>query len=116
MSLLTSILETLRPLLPDSTVAWGVREFFNHHCKHLGHMTHLQIDATNKKASFDLDLKGETQPLHVTIERYELSTIGDKTFIEIKEFHTSREWINSLAGGFIKGRKFEIPEMVKTFL
>ncbi|MDB6112491.1 MAG: hypothetical protein JWR69_4241 [Pedosphaera sp.] len=116
MSFLTSILETVLPLLPDSAVAWGAREYFNVRYQSLGHMTTLQIDSANKKASLDLDLKGETQPLHITINRYELSTAGDKTLIEIKEFTTSREWINQVAAGFLKGKKFEVPEVVKALL
>src|SRR5690348_9252628 len=71
MSLLTTILKAIVPLVPDSIVEWGAREYFNHHYKSLGTMTTLQIDSTNKKASMDLELKGETQPLHITIDRYE---------------------------------------------
>jgi hypothetical protein len=116
MSLFTSILKTIRPLLPDSTVEWGAREYFNHRYAPFGIMTTLQIDSTAKKASMDLELKGESQPLRVTINRYELSTVGDKTLIEIKELQTSREWINLLAEQFLKGKKFEVPEIVKAVL
>lgn len=79
-------------------------------------MTQLQIDSTNKTASVELDLKGEIQPLRVKINRYELTTMGEKTYIEIKEFETSREWINVLAQQFVKGKKFEVPELVKAVL
>jgi len=79
-------------------------------------MTTLQIDSANKKATLDLELKGETLPLHVTVDRYELTTLEDKTFLEIKELTTSREWINVLAGEFLKGKKFEVPEMMKAVL
>jgi hypothetical protein len=50
------------------------------------------------------------------VDRYELTTVGDKTFVEIKEFHTSREWINLLAREFLKGKKFEVPEAAKALL
>ncbi|MDB6124979.1 MAG: hypothetical protein JWQ71_3972 [Pedosphaera sp.] len=116
MSFLTSILKSVRPLIPDSAREWGAREYFNHRYKTLGTMTTLQIDSANKKATLDLELKGETQPLKVTINRYELTAVGNKTFIEIKELQTSREWINVLAGQFVKGKKFEVPEMVKALL
>ena len=98
MSLLTTILKAISPFVPDPVVGWGLREYFNYNYKSLGTMTTLQIDSTNKRASLDLELKGETQPLHITINHYELTSAGDKTFIEIKEITTSREWINSLAG------------------
>src|SRR5580693_9378757 len=103
MNVLLSMLARVRPLLPDSAVAWGARNWFNQTHPSLGQMTTLQINSTGKKAVFDLDLKGEAQTLHVTIDRYEVTTVGKKTFVEIKEFHTSREWLNVLGWEFLKG-------------
>src|SRR5258708_6147635 len=110
MSLLTTLLKAVGPLAPRPMVDWGAKEYFNNRYKSLGTMTKLNIDSTNKKATLELDLKGETQPLQITIHRYELTTAGGKTFIEIKEFETSREWINSLAKPLLKGKTFEVPE------
>jgi hypothetical protein len=116
MSFLTSIQKAVGSLVPDSVVEWGAREYFNHKYKSLGTMTTLQIDSAKKTASVDLDLKGETQPLQITINRYELTTSGGKTLIEIKDFSTSREWITSVAREFLKGRTFEVPEALKAVL
>jgi hypothetical protein len=116
VSLITSIVKVAGPLLPGSAREWAARQYFNHKYPYFGAMTTLQIDSANKKATLDLELKGETQPLHVTIDRYELTTIGEKTFLEIKELTTSREWINVLAGKFLKGKKIEAPEMLNAVL
>ncbi|HWY78459.1 MAG TPA: hypothetical protein VN281_22790 [Verrucomicrobiae bacterium] len=116
MGLFTSLIETLRPLLPDSAAAWAVRKYINHCCEPIGQMTTLQIDPAKKTAVFELDLKGETQSLRVSIDRYELTTVGEKTFVEVKDFQTSREWINYIARELLKGRKFELPEAAKALL
>lgn len=116
MGFLTAILKTVGPLLPNSVVNRGAREYFNYHYPTLGIMTTLQIDSVHQRATLDLELKGETQPLHIVIDRYELTTVGDKTFIELKELNTSREWINVLAKEFLKGKKFEVPEAVRSVL
>jgi hypothetical protein len=116
VGLFTSIVKAVEPLLPGSAREWAARQYFNHKYSYFGVMTTLQIDSTNKKATLELELKGETQPLRVTIDRYELTTVGEKTFLEIKELTTSREWINVFAGKFLKGKKFEIPEVVKAVL
>ena len=79
-------------------------------------MTALQIITKEKKAILDLELKGETQPLHVAIGRYELTKAGGKTFVEITEISTSREWVNVLAQDFLIGKKFEIPEAARGIL
>ncbi len=116
MFFLNTIMKAVGPLIPDSVRGWGAREYLNHHYRSLGAMTTLLLDSTNKKASLDLELKGETQPLQVTVGRYELSSMGGKTFIEIKELSTSREWINFLARDFLKDKKFEIPELLGAVL
>ena len=116
VGLFTSIVKAVGPLLPGPAREWAARQYFNHQYSNFGVMTTLQIDSANKKATLDLELKGETQPLRVTINRYELTTQEDKTFLEIKELTTSREWINILAGEFLKGKKFEVPEVVKVVL
>ena len=116
MSLLRSFIKAVGPLLPDSAVALGVREYFNSRHGAWGTMTALRIDTKNKKAALDLELKGETLPLNVNVERYELTTVGDKTFIEIVEINTSREWVNVLARDFLQDKKFEVPEAVRAIL
>ncbi len=116
MNLLTSFIKAVAPLVPDSAVALGGREYFNRRHGTWGTLTSLQIDTKNQKAALDLELKGETRPLRITVERYELTTIGDKNFIEIKEFDTSREWLNVLARDFLKGKKLEVPEAVRAIL
>src|SRR5258708_6113869 len=118
MSLITSLLETTRPLIPDSAVAWGVREYFNRKFQFLGTMTTLQIDAAKKTALIELDLKGESQPVRITINRYELKADGDQTCLDIKEIQISREWLNSLAAEFLKQGKlnFTVPDAFKIVL
>ncbi len=58
MSLLASVLETLRPG-PRSTVAWALRNYLNQRLEALGQMTQLRIDSANKQASLDLELKAK---------------------------------------------------------
>lgn len=116
MSFLTSLLKAVRPLVPDSAVEWGAREYFNQQYKSLGTMTTLQIDPSKKTANVDLELKGEVQPLNIKINRYELTTVGGKTYIEIKDLQTSREWMNVLATQFLKDKKFEVPSALQALL
>src|SRR5215469_5602949 len=109
MDWLSAIFKTISALSPGQAGPWALRKYFNHKYQSLGVMTSLQIDSKNKTASLDLDLKGETQPLHITIKRYELTREGGRTFVEIKELETSREWMTLLARQFVKGKKFAVP-------
>src|SRR5689334_10730800 len=116
MSVFSTLAKLVRPLLSDSAVSWGAREYFNHKYEPLGKMTKLQIDATNQKASLEVELKGETQPLQITIQSYEVTDVGGKSFLEVKQMQTSREWMNIVAAELIKGGKlkFEIPEIARS--
>ncbi len=116
MDWLAAIFKTVSALTPGPVGPWVLRKYFNHNYKSIGVMTTLQIDPANTRASLDLDLKGEIQPLHITINRYDLTREGNQTFIEIKDFNTSREWITFLAGEFLKGRKFPVPEIARAVL
>jgi len=116
MNLLVSFIKAAAPLVPDSALALGAREYFNRRHGAWGMMTALQIDTKNRKAILDLKLNGETQPLHVNVERFEISTAGGKTFIEITGINTSREWLTVLARDLLKGKKWEVPEAVSAVL
>ena len=116
MSFLTAIVKTVAPLLPEKIVNWTAREYFNHRLNSFGTMTTLHIDSVKRRAAVDLELKGETQPLHITIDRYEVTKASGKTFIEIQEITTSREWLTLLAQQMVKGKKFEVPELVASVL
>lgn len=116
MSLLANIVKAVRPLVPNVLVNRIEREYFNHHWQKFGNMTTLQIDPTNRRASFDLQLKGETQPLHVDIGRYELIELNGKTYLEIHNVTTSREWMTLLAQQMLKDKRFEVPEIVASVL
>ena len=116
MSLFTSIVKAVAPLVPEKFVDWSAREYFNHRFHSFGTMTTLHIDSAKRIASVDLELKGETQPLHITIDRYEMTKASGKTFVEIQEITTSREWLTLLAQQMLKGKKFEVPELVASVL
>jgi len=113
MSKFGSILKTL---VPASMVERGAREYFNQRFSAIGNMTALQIDSANRRATLDLELKGENEPLHVVVDQYDLTTSDGKSYLEIKRLTTSREWMTALAAQLLIGRKLEVPEFVSSLL
>jgi hypothetical protein len=116
LGLLSNIAGVVGRRVPDAMVERVAREFFNRSYKSVGTLTGLKLDAKNQRAELVFELKGEPEPLHVSIDRYELSEVGGKTFVAIKEFKASREWIDALGRRLLAGRKFELPEAVKALL
>jgi hypothetical protein len=116
MSLFSGILKAIRPLVPDSVVNRRAREYFNEHYQVYGTLNELEIDSANHRIIMDLALKGESEPLHLVIDEYELSDDGGQTFLEIKRFTTSREWINLVGRDLLKEKKFPVPKLIKAIL
>lgn len=85
-------------------------------------MLTLNIDPKEKKLDFSILLNGETMPLVVTVNRYELDSFGPNgvTMFEIKECSTNRPWLNAVIKNFLIGKSFEVPEkaadLLKNFL
>ncbi len=93
----------------DNTVAVGLKQIINEKIKSFGHVEKLLLNSGQKRLEIALQLRGETEPLRVTVTNYELVKYGDSAVVLIKELNTSKEWVNALWLERIKQFKFEIP-------
>ena len=84
--------------------------------KPYGTLTRLKIDTSNRSLEAELDLKGESQPVRIHVAEYQLIEENNRASLIIKSISTSRDWLTSLARDFAVGRKFELPESVRSFL
>lgn len=102
----------------DFALEVAAKPWINHIIKPYGHMTTIQIDSAAKSIHIELDLHGEPAPLRIDVKSYTLSAVAGETFIELGEIETSREWINTLLGNFIKpgNKRFNVPAAVKVLL
>ena len=81
-----------------------------------GVLTRLKLDTSARSIDAELELKGETQRVQIQVNEYELLQENGSSFFVIKSIQTSREWLTTLARDFAVGRKFEVPESVRSFL
>ena len=84
--------------------------------KPYGTLTQLKLDTTARTIQADLELKGETQPVHLEVREYELREQDGRATIVLKDIHTSREWLTTLMGNFVVDKEFTLPDSVKKFL
>ena len=84
--------------------------------KPYGNLTRLKLDTSGRSIEADIELKGETQAVRIQVREYELVEEGGNSFFVVKNISTSREWLTTLARDFAVGRKFEVPESVRSFL
>ncbi len=72
-------------------------------------MINFKLDSDTHTIAFEIHPKGEEDPIQFKINKYKLSTEGDKFFIEISDMETNREWMNIGIKNFVSSKKIEIP-------
>jgi hypothetical protein len=77
-----------------------------------GKARELQLDTTANSAEIVLDLKGEVEPVRITIGRYEIFEQDRDIFVTLHAISTSREWATALAERELVGRPFKVPPAV----
>ena len=84
--------------------------------KPYGTLTRLKLDTTARTIEAELELKGETQPVILQVQAFEIIEEGAEAYFLIKGMTTSREWLTALARDHVVDRKFKIPASVRAYL
>lgn len=74
-----------------------------------GNVLDIRLDSRDRRIEIDMLLKGESAPVSIRIENYEIVSEGQRHFITCSDIQVSREWMRMLAHDLILGRRFEIP-------
>ncbi|ADV46569.1 hypothetical protein [Nitratifractor salsuginis] len=102
--------------LKDSTLSQGLTLLINSRIKSYGKVLNLKVDSKQKNIELEILLKGEKEPIQVTVNEYEVIEEKGHWYLLAQEIVTSREWINIVAENFLKGQRFEIPEQYAKML
>jgi hypothetical protein len=81
-----------------------------------GTVKELKIDTTRRTLDVEAELKGETQPVRIQVQQYDIVEENGAAFVVLKGITTSRDWLTTLAQNYGEGRRFEIPESVRAYL
>ena len=81
-----------------------------------GKLTRFNLISENHSLELELELKGETQPVSIFLEGYEITRVGENVQLRIGRIVTSREWLTKLASQFAAGKTFLVPPEVAKFL
>lgn len=93
----------------DLALSTVIKTIINKKLKRFGSVSTLKFNTKDKKIELKLGLKGELEPLHIVLNRYELREEEDKNYLIFSDIETSREWINLVAEEYLHYEKFEIP-------
>jgi hypothetical protein len=94
----------------------AARAFINDRIKNFGQVAKLELDTQRKRLYVELELKGETHPVWVQVEGYELQDQDGAPNIKLLAARASREWMTLALEQYVTGRWFRIPPAVKMVL
>src|SRR4051812_39054946 len=93
----------------DAGTSFVVERAVAHRLQPYGRMLNLSIDSKTKRIRLEVLLKGETDPIAIMIDEYQLTNVAGADFILIKKASASREWIHALIQDFGLGRTIPLP-------
>lgn len=93
----------------DSGASTAIQSWLARELADYGEVLDFRISSADRNAELHVLLKGEKEPLTVTIEKYEISSAGSEDFIIVKGAHASREWVNAVLRKFLIDKKHKIP-------
>lgn len=102
--------------MKDGALGIGLRKFFNEKFGEYGDVQDCVVDTKAGRVTAQVIMRGERDPITITINRYEMVNEDGKTFFTVRQVTTSRAWITLLLNKVLDGRRFEVPASVGRIL
>ncbi|MCX7059325.1 MAG: hypothetical protein QE272_02785 [Nevskia sp.] len=100
----------------DSAIAMSLKAYVNDKLSAYGEIVDVSIDTAVSRLTARALLKGERDPVTVTVERYEIETEGEDRYIKLKTFTSSRTWLTQLLNKLLADKRYKIPNAVSKLL
>jgi len=78
-----------------------------------GKVSNLSIDTNSKSIYLTLKLVGESEPVTINISRYEFIQRDGQDYLIIREFSTSKSWLDIAVKKYAPNLQFKIPSIIK---
>ncbi len=110
------VFSKLGAAMKDGALGVGLRAFFNDKFGEYGDVRECVVDTKAGRITAQVLMRGERDPITVTINRYEMVNESGKTYFTVRQLTTSRAWITLLLNKVLDGRRFEVPASVGMIL
>ena len=100
----------------DSALALLIKKFVNDRLPQYGQVVDCAIDTGNGRVRLRCLLKGENETIDAAIERYEIVREEDGSYIRLKEFSSSREWLTVLLQRYLVDKQYKLPSAISSLL
>ncbi len=110
------MLGTLARGMKDGALGLTFRAYLNDKFKEYGEVTDVVVDTQGNRLMIEAMLRGETDRVTATIERYDIEKTGDGIFIVLRQFSSSRAWLTLLLTQLFSGKRYKLPSAVRKLL
>lgn len=102
--------------MKDGVLGMSLKALVNDKFGQYGDITDCTVDTKSNKVVVHALLKGERDRVTITIDRYELEREGEASYIVLKRFSSSREWLTMLLNKFLSDKRYKLPAAVTKLL
>lgn len=100
----------------DGVIAMSLKALVNDKFGQYGDITDCTVDTKINKVVVQALLKGERERVTIHLEKYEIEREGEVSFIVLKRFSSSREWVTLLLNRFLMDKRYKLPSAVSKLL
>jgi hypothetical protein len=100
----------------DRAISAALKKILEPRVKRYGRLARITLDSAQRSILIELLLHGETEPVALSIGRYDIVTEAERRFLVMHDIRASREWIERLAQDFLEGRTMRIPAALERIL
>jgi hypothetical protein len=102
--------------MKDGAIAVALKAYVNDKFAAYGEVLECQVDTGKSRLTVLARLKGEKDTVSATLDQYELQQEGEKLFIVLHRFSTSRAWLTLLLNKLFSGKRYPLPSTVGKLL
>ena len=87
----------------------STKYLINQSIKEFGQLVELKIDNRSKSVTVSILLNGESLPMKLRIDEYEIIRDNSSAGILIKDASSDKPWLNSIIKKFVIGKALKVP-------
>lgn len=100
----------------DKMTSHAAKGYLNGVIKTYGEVEELTIDSKQGRVSLTCRLLGETDPVRVTIERYQVEKHEGRSFLIVTQSSATKPWLQEALRVHLHERKIALPPWAATAL
>ncbi|MEK6806817.1 MAG: hypothetical protein AABY95_09255 [Pseudomonadota bacterium] len=102
--------------MKDNALALSMKKWLNEKFSDLGEVLDCSLDSKACTLEMKLKMPGETGPIMLKLDRYEIEKENGDRYIVLHQFSSSREWVGRLLSRLFNGKRYKLPAAVSALL